>query len=211
MKNILLTSRLLKIALLVIFLLAAGTVFSQTTPGTDKLPQGTPYSEERSDDTEKNSQAKPGSGETSGSKEGSEEFARNGPDDKDAAEDAAENTKTILPAVPAKSKKNTAEQTSPEGPPQWAKDLRRGEIVAFGSLPFTFFFTQTFMDLYRTATHDWDNRYAPSVFKGAGAIPMTDTELKMMFGIAISASVVVAVVDHFIIKHKRSKARVTQQ
>jgi len=114
----------------------------------------------------------------------------------------------IIPlADPINPIKKTAEQESPEGKPQWVKDLRRGEIIAFGSLPFTFFFTQTFMDLYRTATHNWDNRYAPSVFKGAGAIPMTDTELKMMFGITISASILIAVVDHIIVRYKRNKAR----
>jgi len=162
---------MMKNILLVIFLLAAGTVFSQnTTDGQN--PGETPLSSE----------------------------TKTAPD----AENAAEEINP--PSVPAKAAKKTAEQT-PEGPPQWAKDLRRGEIIAFGSLPFTFFFTQTFMDLYRTATHGWDGRYAPGPFKSAGAIPMTDTELKIMFGITVSASVLVAVVDHFIVKHKRAKAR----
>jgi hypothetical protein len=187
-------NNLLKNSLLVIFLFAAGTVFSQTRPGADPPPQGTPNSEEHADDTK--TLTEPDSGETS----------KAGPD-----EEKDKNTEIIPPAVPVKPGAITTEKTSPEGPPQWAKDLRRGEIIAFGSLPFTFFFTQTFMDLYRTATHDWDNRYAPSVFKGAGAIPMTDTELKMMFGIALSSSVLVAVVDHFIVKHKRNKARASQQ
>jgi hypothetical protein len=108
--------------------------------------------------------------------------------------------------IPNTAKLKTIAAATPEGPPQWAKDLRRGEIIAFGALPFTFFFTKTFMDLYRMATHGWDSRYAPIV-KSAGAVPMTDTEIKMMFGIAISSSVSVAVVDHFIVKHKRNKAK----
>jgi len=183
MKNKLFTSHLLKNSLLVILLLAAGTAFSQTAQNTGKNPQGAPSSEE----------ALTPEAKTAPDKENDQE------------------TEIIPLDVPAKQWKKPVEQAKPEGPPQWAKDLRRGEIIAFGSLPFTFFFTQTFMDLYRTATHNWDNRYAPSVFKGAGAIPMTDAELKMMFGITVSASVLVAVVDHIIVKYKRNKARAQQQ
>jgi hypothetical protein len=180
--NSLLKARLLTSCLFVVFFLTAGTVFSQTRQGVEEFPQ-----------TEQDS------GEASKTEQNSEEFALTGPDN--------EETEIIPSAIPAKPNTITAEQSIPEGPPQWAKDLRRGEIIAFGSLPFTIFFTKTFMDLYRTANHNWDSRYAPGLFKGAGAIPMTNTELKMMFGIAISTSVVIAVIDHLIVKHKRNKAR----
>jgi hypothetical protein len=90
-----------------------------------------------------------------------------------------------------------------EGKPQWVKDLRRGEIVAFGSFPFTVFFARTFMDLYRTADHGWDRRYAPWPFKAAGAVGMTDGELALMFTIAVSASLVISVADYLIVRHKR--------
>jgi hypothetical protein len=90
--------------------------------------------------------------------------------------------------------------------PLWLKDLRRAEIVAFGSFPLTMFWTSFFMDLYRTASHGWDNRYAPWPFKGAGAVAMTNQELSMMFTIAISSSVVIAIVDHFILRYRRSRA-----
>jgi len=175
MKNKWYTDHLLKNSLLVIFLLAAGTAFSQTAQNAGKNLL---------------------------SEKGSEAFAKIALDIK-----IDQKTEIIPLAFPVNPTKKAAEEESSEGPPQWAKDLRRGEIIAFGSLPFTFFFTKTFMDLYRTATHDWDNRYAPSVFKGAGAIPMTDAELKIMFGITISASVLVAVVDHIIVRYKRNKAR----
>jgi hypothetical protein len=91
--------------------------------------------------------------------------------------------------------------------PLWLKDLRRGEIVAFGSFPLSIFWTSFFMDVYRTASHDWDNRYAPWPFKGAGAVGMTDLEVVTMFTIAISGSIAVAVADHFIMRYRRSKAR----
>ncbi|MDR2143560.1 MAG: hypothetical protein LBP29_04230 [Treponema sp.] len=90
--------------------------------------------------------------------------------------------------------------------PRWLKDLRRAEIVAFGSFPLTIFWTTFFMDVYRTASHGWDNRYAPWPFKGAGAVGMTNREVAAMFTIAISSSLAIAVVDHFIMRYRRSKA-----
>jgi hypothetical protein len=90
--------------------------------------------------------------------------------------------------------------------PLWLKDLRRAEIVAFGSFPLSIFWTSFFMDLYRTSSHNWDNRYAPWPFKGAGAVGMTDGEIKTMFTIAISSSLAIAVVDHVILRYRRSKA-----
>jgi hypothetical protein len=90
--------------------------------------------------------------------------------------------------------------------PLWLKDLRRAEIVAFGSFPLTMFWTTFFMDLYRTASHGWDSRYAPWPFKGAGAVGMTNQEVAAMFTIAVSSSLAIAVVDHFIMRYRRSKA-----
>jgi hypothetical protein len=100
----------------------------------------------------------------------------------------------------------TKTETPEKVTPLWLKDLRRGEIVAFGSFPLTMFWTSCFMDLYRTASHGWDSRYAPFPFKGAGAIGMTDREVVTMFTIAISSSLAIAIADHFIMRYRRSKA-----
>jgi hypothetical protein len=100
----------------------------------------------------------------------------------------------------------TKTETPEKVTPRWLKDLRRGEIVAFGSFPLTMFWTSFFVDMYRMASHGWDNRYAPFPFKGAGAIGMTDREVITMFSIAISSSLVIAVADHFIMRYRRSKA-----
>jgi hypothetical protein len=89
--------------------------------------------------------------------------------------------------------------------PQWVRDLRRAEIIAFGTLPFTIFFSSFFMDLYRSGSHGWDARYMPWPFKSPGAIAMTGDELRTMFTIAISSSVILAVADHFIMRYKRAK------
>jgi hypothetical protein len=90
--------------------------------------------------------------------------------------------------------------------PQWAKDLRRGEIVAFGSFPFAFFFATISMDLYRSATHGWDRRYAPWPVKPAGSIDMTQDEQLLTLGLAAGGAVVIALTDYAIVRYKRSKA-----
>ena len=89
--------------------------------------------------------------------------------------------------------------------PQWARDLRRGSIVAFGSFPFTFFFTTFFMDTSRLITNDFDQRYAPWPFKPAGAIDMTREQQMMSIGIAAASSIVIALIDHLIVRSNRSR------
>ena len=89
--------------------------------------------------------------------------------------------------------------------PLWARDLRRGEIVAFGSFPFAFFFTNMIYDTYRCSTHDWDRRYAPWPLKSAGSVDLTRKEQLRNLGIAAGSSVVIAVVDHLIVRYQRNK------
>ena len=89
--------------------------------------------------------------------------------------------------------------------PQWARDLRRGEIVAFGSFPFTFFFTSFFVDTYRTATHNWDTRYAPWPVKSAGAVDMTRNQVMLTIGVAAGSAVLIALADHFIVRYNRNR------
>jgi len=99
------------------------------------------------------------------------------------------------------------------GMPQWAKDIRRFDIIAFGSFPFSIFFVSTVMDLIR-----WNNangfnmseegrRYAPWPAKSAGAIEMTNNEYTQMFLYAAGVSVVIALVDLLIVQIKRNKER----
>jgi hypothetical protein len=97
--------------------------------------------------------------------------------------------------------------------PLWAQDLRRGEIVAFGSFPFTMFATTFAMDSVRYFSHSADKRYAPWPFKGPGAIEMSKTERQQTIIIAAVASVTLAVVDFAIVQSKRNKEakRIQQQ
>ena len=64
--------------------------------------------------------------------------------------------------------------------PQWARDLRRGEIVAFGSFPLLYLFTNLGIGL-------------------AGV----DQATSMTIGMAAAGSIVLAIVDYGIERHKR--------
>jgi hypothetical protein len=139
----------------------------------------------------------------------SDELTQN---DEDEAEEAAG---TALPSEDAEKSSEivkrppfwiTEQEEAAYEFPQWAKDLRRGEIIAFGSFPIMVFFTRMFMDIYRSANHGWDNSYAPWPFTGPNSVGLTDNEVKLMFSIAGFTAVLVSVADHFIIKHKRKKA-----
>jgi len=101
----------------------------------------------------------------------------------------------------------------PETAPQWVKDLRRWEIVAFGSIPFTMFTATFAMDMYRWSYangmdfSDSGRRYAPWPLKSAGAIAMSGREQELTFIIAASLSVTVAFADLIIVQVKRHRAR----
>ena len=97
--------------------------------------------------------------------------------------------------------------------PQWAKDLRRWEIILFGSFPFTML-TATFgMDMYRwkkANNYDFSSegrRYAPWPIKSAGAVFMSNEEVKRTIFIAAGLSVAIAMTDLIIVQAKRNKAR----
>ena len=97
--------------------------------------------------------------------------------------------------------------------PQWAKDLRRWEIILFGSFPFTMLTVTFATDMYR-----WNNangmdfsddgrRYAPWPLKSAGAVAMDNGEIRRTILLAAGLSVAIAMTDLIIVQAKRSKAR----
>jgi hypothetical protein len=95
----------------------------------------------------------------------------------------------------------------PEKPefPQWVRDIRRAEIIAFGSFPFTMFVATFAMDTGRYFTHDMNLQYAPWPFKSGGAIEMDTDEHKITLFAAIGASVAIALADSIIVRIKRAK------
>ncbi|MDR1859100.1 MAG: hypothetical protein LBQ69_06475 [Treponema sp.] len=116
--------------------------------------------------------------------------------------------------APAQTSSTTSSETFvPETAPQWVKDLRRWEIVTFGSFPFTMFMATFAMDMYRWSQangmdfSDEGRRYAPWPLKSAGAIAMESKEQELTIMMAAGLSVVVALADLIIVQIKRSKAR----
>ena len=112
----------------------------------------------------------------------------------------------------------TTTETAPppfirETSPQWAKDVRRWNIVAFGSIPFTMLTATFAMDMYRWSNANGMNftdegrRYAPWPLKSAGAIAMDSKEQEVTLLMAAGLSVTIAVVDAIIVQAKRRKAQ----
>ena len=91
------------------------------------------------------------------------------------------------------------------GFPQWSRDLRRASIVAFGSFPFMYLFANFSFDSYRFAVHDWDRRYAPWPFTAPGGIGQTQSERVRVIGIAAGSAILVSIIDHGIVRHRRNR------
>jgi hypothetical protein len=83
---------------------------------------------------------------------------------------------------------------------EWLLDLRRGEIIMFGSFPFTFFFATEGYDLFRLSTHNFDSAYAPWPLKDPVKGPYSFEEQVGVVIAAVSLSLVIAVVDYIVRK-----------
>jgi hypothetical protein len=97
------------------------------------------------------------------------------------------------------------------GFPQWARDLRRFDIIAFGSFPFSMFLITFVTDMFRWYDANGldfnDRRYAPWPLKSAGAVDMTGEEYKRTILLAAGLSVVVALTDFVIVKIRQRSMR----
>jgi hypothetical protein len=99
------------------------------------------------------------------------------------------------------------------GLPQWVKDARRFDIIAFGSYPFSMFLVSFFHDLYRWNSANGmeftneGRRYAPWPFKSAGAIDLTSWEFKKNILFAAGLSAAFALIDLLIVKLRRDRER----
>jgi len=97
--------------------------------------------------------------------------------------------------------------------PVWAKDLRRIDIITFGSFPFSMFFVTFATDMVRWYNEnnfdftEQGRRYAPWPLKSAGAVDMTSVEQVRTIFIAAGVSVVIALVDLMIVKIKQNNER----
>jgi len=97
--------------------------------------------------------------------------------------------------------------------PQWARDLRRWEIVLFGSFPFAMFTSTLIMDSViwiqagEMGMNDQARRYAPWPLKSSGAIAMGDRAQVRTIGFAVGLSAAVAFADLIIVQVRRQRER----
>jgi len=97
--------------------------------------------------------------------------------------------------------------------PQWAKDLRRFDIIAFGSYPFAMFTVSFITDMVRW--NDANNmdfsadgrRYAPWPLKSAGAVDWTKDEFEKVIWQAALVAASIAAIDLVIVLIKRNRER----
>jgi hypothetical protein len=123
---------------------------------------------------------------------------------------------TPVSQAAAQSSSSSASSSSTldtSGFPQWAKDLRRWDIVAFGTFPFSMLTVTMIHDTIR-----WKNannfdfsgdgrRYAPWPLKSAGAVEMTKEEYEKTILMAAALSATVAIIDLTIVLIKRNQER----
>ena len=91
------------------------------------------------------------------------------------------------------------------GFPQWARDLRRWEIITFGAFPFAYFFANFGFDTYRMATNGWDRRFAPWPFNASATVEKTQSEMFMTIGLAAGTSILIALADYGIMRLRRNR------
>lgn len=95
----------------------------------------------------------------------------------------------------------TAPETTPVpyGPaefPEWQQNVRRAEIISFGSLPFVTFFSSFYYNVYRYYDHDKKEDYLPwPLNTGKTTVALSEDEQKKIFTYSIGISVGVAAFD----------------
>lgn len=102
----------------------------------------------------------------------------------------------LFPLSAAEPETTEAVPYSPDEFQPWQKDLRRAEIIAFGSLPFVTFMTSLGYDVFRYYTHNQRDEYLPWPLKDNDiAEPLSQDEQKRILLISVGISVGVALFD----------------
>lgn len=123
---------------------------------------------------------------------------------------------TLCFSLAADPAADAAAQTTPVpyGPaefPVWQQNVRRAEIISFGSLPFVTFFSSLYYNVYRYYDHDRQKEYLPwPLNTGKDTVPLSEGEQKAIFGYSIALSVGVAAFD-FAWRTVRHEMRVRKQ
>ena len=116
---------------------------------------------------------------------------------------------SLLPAAESSSKKDE-EETEPYKKSEFnplVLDIRRAEIIAFGTFPFTVLFSTVFYEVFRYFYNGMDSAYLPWPFKDSStAIAITNDEYKTLLIASAGISVGIGVVD-FIVRKALKKRR----
>lgn len=110
---------------------------------------------------------------------------------------------TPLPSPPAASQ---PEEYKEEEFSPGLRALRRGEVVLFGSLPLTLFFSYEVYDIYRFFANDRLPEYAPWPVRRPDAVPYTEWETVGVLVTAVSLSLTLALTDYLIGKALERRA-----
>lgn len=102
--------------------------------------------------------------------------------------------------------------------PDWARDLRRAEIVSLGSLPFTSLSVTLSYSIYRYIDSGFNKDYFPNpLAKSSEAANLTVDEQKRILNVSICLSLAVGIADFIVsaVKHsneaKRNTIRLEEQ
>jgi hypothetical protein len=111
------------------------------------------------------------------------------------------------PAAAPGADEHVPEPYRPEEFPGWALDLRRAEIIFFGSLPFSLFFTFEAYDLGRFVVNGFDPLLAPWPLRAGSEIGAgyTPAEKGWLIASAITVSLGVSVADYLLGRRPRAR------
>ena len=73
--------------------------------------------------------------------------------------------------------------------------LRRGLIIAAGSFPFSYFYTNLAFDLVRYAVSGFDSLYAPWPFRPIGSVSIDNKETFIRLGVGAGLSLAIGLAD----------------
>ena len=82
--------------------------------------------------------------------------------------------------------------------PQFLLDMRRSEIVTFGSYPFTTMAVGAGYSLFRYFSSGMDSKYTPNPFIKASSANLTDAETKGIILGAAGLSIGIGIIDFFL-------------
>lgn len=82
--------------------------------------------------------------------------------------------------------------------PEWALEMRRAEVLFFGSLPFTLLLSNVGFDIYNYADNGFNAEYLPFFAPGSGGAPIDDGERLLRLAAALTGSLLIAVIDNAI-------------